>query len=146
MKSLPRALEVRGSLAAAVELLPQIAPEEKPLYGRSTMRPQPQVGIIVGLPTFEKARGINHCRRLVGSQEVSVERKYDGEYCQVHVRIDQRGQYDITLFSKSGRESTKDREPILSTIVDCLQLNMADRRVQRQCILVGELLVWSDVI
>ena len=145
-ESLPRVLKVRGSLAAAVEYLPHVAPEEKPLHGRSTMRPQPQVGTIVGLPTFEKARGIDHCRRLVGSQEVSVERKYDGEYCQVHVRIDQRGQHDITLFSKSGRESTKDREPILSTIADCLQLNTADCRVQRQCILVGELLVWSDLI
>ena len=144
-KSLPRALEVRGSLVAAVELLPQIAPGEKPLHCRSTMSPQPQVGTIVGLPTFDKARGINHCRQLVGSQEISVERKYDGEYCQVHVHVDQRGQHDITLFSKSGRESTKDREPTLSTIADCLQLNTADRRVRRQCILVGELLVWSDL-
>ena len=38
-ESLLRVLKVRGSLAAVVELLPQIALEEKPLYGRSTMRP-----------------------------------------------------------------------------------------------------------
>ena len=101
-ESLPRALEARCSLAEALELLPQIAPEEKPLHCRGTMSPQPQLGTIVGLPTFEKARRIKHCCQLVGPQEISVERKYDGEYCQVNVRVDQLGQHDITIFSKSG--------------------------------------------
>ena len=89
------------------------------------------MGTIVDLSTFEKVRGINYCRRLVGSQEVSIEQKYDGEYYQVYVRIDYRSYYDITLFFKSGRELTKDRELILSTIIDYLQLNTANRRVQR---------------
>jgi DNA ligase 4 len=47
----------------------------------------PQVGIMITRPTYEKARSIRHCCQLAGSRLLSVERKYDGEYCQVHIDL-----------------------------------------------------------
>jgi DNA ligase-4 len=132
---LPRALEVRRSLSGALELL---APAESAVM-------QPQVETMISLPVFEKARSITHCCHLLGGQEVSVERKYDGEYCQVHVLSSSSGcESRVTIFSKSGRNSTVDRKLLLPTIRTCLDLDTPDCRVQRQCVLVGELLVWND--
>jgi DNA ligase-4 len=105
---------------------------------------QPQVETMISLPVFEKARSITHCCHLLGGQEVSVERKYDGEYCQVHVLSSSGCESRVTIFSKSGRNSTVDRKLLLPTIRTCLDLDTPDCRVQRQCVLVGELLVWND--
>jgi DNA ligase 4 len=69
-----------------------------------------------------------------------VKRKYDGEYCQVHVQRSSGGEDRVTIFSKSGRNSTVDRKLLLPTIRTCLDLNIADCRIQRQCVLVGVLL------
>lgn len=49
---------------------------------------QPQAGTLMALPRFDKARSIAHAHRLMEGREVSVERKYDGEYCQMHVWVD----------------------------------------------------------
>lgn len=105
---------------------------------------QPHLETMISLPIFEKARSISHCSQLVGDQEISVERKYDGEYCQVHVRVGTAGDSSVTIFSKSGRNSTMDRKPLLPSIKSCLSVDTPDCKIQRQCILVGELLVWND--
>jgi hypothetical protein len=63
---------------------------------------------------------------------------------QVHVRTGTAGDSHVTIFSKSGRNSTMDQEPLLPTITACLSMDTTDCRFQRQCNLVGELLVWSD--
>jgi hypothetical protein len=68
---------------------------------------KPRAGIMVGLPVFKKARSIKHCCQLVGHRKASVERKYDGEYCQIHIQRRRAGD-DINIFSKSGRNSTQD--------------------------------------
>ena len=141
--TLPRALEVRSSLAGALELLVPLVPEQE-LDTRSTNVMQPQLETMISLPVFEKARSIRHCSQLVGNQEISVGRKYDGEYCQVHVRLGTAGDGYITIFSKSGRNSTTDRKSLLPTIKRCLGVDTPDCRIRRQCILVGELLVWDD--
>ena len=141
--ALPQALEVRRSLAGALELLIPLIPEQEP-DTRSTNVMQPRLETMISLPVFEKARSIRHCCQLVGDQEISVERKYDGEYCQVHVRTGTAGDSHVTIFSKSGRNSTMDRKPLLPMIAACLSMDTPDCRIQRQCILVGELLVWSD--
>src|SRR3954447_8164055 len=94
---------------------------------------------MVGLPSFEKGRSLKHAQNLTHGREVSVERKYDGEYCQVHVWRQEGGQMEIKLFSKSGRDSTDDRHAIIPTIRQCL-----DSRMEQCCILVGDLVVWSD--
>jgi len=46
-----------------------------------------QVGIKVARPAHEKARSIEHCCQLAGPRRMSVERKYDGEYCQIHIDL-----------------------------------------------------------
>jgi DNA ligase 4 len=112
--SLAWALQIRSSLSGAMELLePLISKEDSSSStapaisdaNEATMM-QPQTGTMVGLPVFEKARSIKHSCQLVGRKEVSVERKYDGEYCQVHVSLQADNNSTVTIFSKSGRNST----------------------------------------
>ena len=98
---------------------------------------------MIGLQEFDKARSIQHCSQLAGRKEVHVERKYDGEYCQVHISRT-NSQHHITIFSKSGRDSTLDRVGVHNTISKCLGLGTPSCRFSRQCVLVGELLVWND--
>lgn len=40
---------------------------------------------------------------------MSMERKYDGEYCQIHIDISKKNDGWLKIFSKSGRDSTGDR-------------------------------------
>ena len=100
---------------------------------------------MISLLVFEKARSIRHCSQLVGNQKISVERKYDREYCQVYMRFGIAGDSYITIFFKSGRNSTMDRKTLLSMIKRCLGVDTPDCRIRQQCILVGELLVWNDL-
>jgi hypothetical protein len=58
---------------------------------------QHQLETMISLPAFEKARSIRHCCQLFGDGEISVERKYDGEYCQVHVRAGTAGDSYVTF-------------------------------------------------
>jgi DNA ligase 4 len=52
--------------------------------------------------------------------------------------------YGISIFSKSGRDSTQDRVGLHEIIKKCLGLGTLRCKFQRQCILAGELLVWND--
>ncbi|KAK0446631.1 hypothetical protein EV421DRAFT_1901481 [Armillaria borealis] len=54
---------------------------------------------------------------------VWVETKYDGERAQIHVDVLPSGIPNITIFSKSKRDSTQDRAAIHSIILDTLQLS-----------------------
>jgi DNA ligase-4 len=74
---------------------------------------------------------------------MSVERKYDGEYCQIHIDLS-RASDSIKIFSKSGKDSTIDRIGLYRALRDSLELDTADCRIKRLCILEGELLVWTD--
>lgn len=40
---------------------------------------------------------------------MSMERKYDGEYCQIHIDMSKKNDGWLKIFSKSGRDSTGDR-------------------------------------
>jgi DNA ligase-4 len=103
---------------------------------------EPQLGVMISLPLFEKARSIEHCCQLVGKHSASVERKYDGEYCQIHVNISTDNTV-MRIFSKSGRDSTEDRVSIHDVIKQCLRIGTADPPVKQRCIIVEELLVWN---
>lgn len=74
---------------------------------------------------------------------MSLERKYDGEYCQIHIDIT-KGQDCIQIFSKSGKDSTLDRAGIHDVIKRSLAIGEPHCKVSRRCILEGELLVWDD--
>ncbi|KEQ61255.1 DNA ligase/mRNA capping enzyme, partial [Aureobasidium melanogenum CBS 110374] len=108
----------------------------------SSFRPTP--GVKVSRPEYTKARSIKHCLQMTAGGKWLVERKYDGEYCQIHVDLT-RGDDWLRIYSKSGRDSTEDRAGLRSTIKRCLRIGSDKCRVKRACILVGEMVVFSDV-
>lgn len=102
----------------------------------------PQVGVKIGRPDFYKARSLKHCSQMAERRRMSLERKYDGEYCQIHVDLTKSD--FIQIFSKSGKDSTVDRSGVHEALKDALRIGRADCKFSRHCILEGELLVWSD--
>ncbi|ETN44058.1 uncharacterized protein HMPREF1541_10923 [Cyphellophora europaea CBS 101466] len=143
--ALGTALQVHDGLVNAVALImtPQGDGESSMQYQHMS-KWRPQLGMAIHRPTFEKARSIQHCRQLLGRQLVYVERKYDGEYCQIHVRLLPAGETDIKIFSKSGRDSTADRHALIPTIHQCLNIGKQDCQVNIGCVLIGEMVVWND--
>ena len=104
----------------------------------------PQIGIKVGSPAWAKARGgIRHALSMVNGRTMSLERKYDGEYCQIHVDLS-RGDNCVQIFSKSGKDSTEDRKGVVSSIKSGLRLWRNDCSFRKNCVLEGELLIWDD--
>ncbi|KAK4565748.1 hypothetical protein LTR86_003597 [Recurvomyces mirabilis] len=108
---------------------------------------RPLIGVKVSRAEFEKARSIEHCLKMIGTRKWVLERKYDGEHCEIH--IDRRRSAVpvecIQIFSKSGKDSTADKKGIHSTLVKCLRLDQSDCKIKEQAILLGELVVYSDV-
>lgn len=151
---LPELLLFQDSFEGAIQFLnsepikssfpPRLNPPyDKTLRSTAMDHLAPKIGIKIGRPGFLKARSIKHCCRLVNRRKMAIERKYDGEYCQIHVDLD-RGQDCIQIFSKSGKDSTKDKQGIHKAIKKSLRIGQADCTISKQCILEGELLVWSD--
>ena len=102
----------------------------------------PRVGVMVRRPPHDEARSIKHCCQMAGKRHMSLERKYDGEYCQIHIDLS-KGDDCVRIFSKSGKNSTKDRIKLHGAIRECLRLKQSDCQIKQQCILEGELLVWN---
>lgn len=150
---LPHLLLFQDSFEAAVHLLkssplklfpPRPQPDYAKLLGDRALESfVPRLGIKVGRPEYYKARSIKHCCNMIKQRRVSLERKYDGEYCQIHVDIT-KGNNCIQIFSKSGKDSTSDRAGIHDVIKRSLAIGEVHCKVTRRCILEGELLVWSD--
>ncbi|KAI1796725.1 hypothetical protein LXA43DRAFT_571479 [Ganoderma leucocontextum] len=83
--------------------------------------PEPEFGTPIQIPKCVKGQGTAQAlRALKGADKVWVETKYDGERAQIHVRLDEDGLPRITIFSKSGRDSTLDRAGIHTIICDAL--------------------------
>lgn len=108
------------------------------------IRPVPKIAVKVGRAQYEKGRSIRHAVDMIGGRIMSVERKYDGEYIQIHVDLS-KGKDCIQLFSKSGKDSTKDRERLHPQIKDSLRIGQADCTFSNNCILEGEMVLWSDI-
>ncbi|PLB42238.1 ATP dependent DNA ligase domain protein [Aspergillus candidus] len=102
----------------------------------------PRMGVKIGRPEYYKARSIKHCCQMIGQRRISMERKYDGEYCQIH--IDLSTHPSIQIFSKSGKDSTVDRSGIHDVLKEALRIGSSECKFSSRCILEGELLVWSD--
>ena len=134
---LPIAMKTRDSFEDAVDLL------RRNQDSNSRAEPQPHVGVKVGRTRFDKARSIKHAVTLIQNRKMSVERKYDGEYCQIHVDRSEPNQ-QIQIFSKSGKDSTLDRSGLHETLRECLRLNREDCAFSSKLILEGEMVVWSD--
>lgn len=103
----------------------------------------PQIGVKVGRTTYAKARSVKHAVSMIRNRNMSVERKYDGEYCQIHVDLE-RSEDAIQIFSKSGKDSTIDRSSLHDTLRKCLSIGQGACSFTRKCILEGEMVIWSD--
>ena len=103
----------------------------------------PRIGVKVGRATYIKGRSVKHVVGMVNGRRMSVERKYDGEYCQVHVDLSKE-ENPIQIFSKSGKDSTKDREKLHAPLIQSLRIGRPDCGFAKTCILEGEMVVWSD--
>ena len=104
----------------------------------------PRIGVKIGPPQWLKAKGgVSHAVNVIDRRIMSVERKHDGEYCQIHVDLS-NGEDWIQIFSKSGKDSTEDRRAVHQAIVDGLRIGQADCKFQEKCILEGELVVWDE--
>lgn len=116
--SLPVLLKIRQDFASAVNVAQEARSKLLPALGtvpdvsrqKFLARVKPLVGIKVGRQHWAQARSIKHCQSLVNGR-VSVQSKVDGEYCQIHVDRS-KGSQCIQIFSKSGKDSTEDREAL----------------------------------
>ncbi|CAH0005134.1 unnamed protein product [Clonostachys byssicola] len=147
---LPLALKVREDFSAALELvqsckgtLPSRQTDRKTTGDYLISKFVPQIGTKIGRQTWAKGRSIKHCLDL-GHGRVSVEYKADGEYCQIHVDLT-KGRDNLKIFSKSGKDSTEDREKLHSVIKSSLNIGKPNCQFQKSCILEGELLVYCDL-
>ncbi|KAF6218993.1 hypothetical protein HO133_005537 [Letharia lupina] len=105
---------------------------------------QPRIGVKLGPPKWVKAKGgVKHAVSVVDGRTMSIEKKHDGEYCQIHIDMS-KGEECIQIFSKSCKDSTSDRRGVHRAIKDSLRIGRHDCGFSRKCILEGELLVWSD--
>lgn len=103
----------------------------------------PKIGVKVGRPTYLKGRNVKQVVNIVNGRNMSVERKYDGEYCQIHIDLS-KGDRSIQIFSKSCKDSTRDRKKLHSPIRQSLRIGSGDCGFVNKCILEGEMVVWSD--
>ena len=150
---LPSLLEYQDDFHAAVDTLQRSdlrhmniiteSQKSKTLKALITNAVVPKVGVKVGRPRFLKARSIKHVTQMAHGRRMVLERKYDGEYCQIHVDLRKPG-HEIQIFSKSGKDSTIDREAVHATIKQSLRIVDDDCSFTNHCILEGELLLWSD--
>ncbi|KAF2871198.1 hypothetical protein BDV95DRAFT_56734 [Massariosphaeria phaeospora] len=101
------------------------------------------VGVKVGRPQFHKAWSFKHCFQLLGKRAWAAEVKYDGEYCEIHVDLD-NAPNDVKIFSKNGKDATADRQALHGTIRDALGIGRPDCIFKRKCIVLGELVLYSD--
>lgn len=152
---LPDLLNIQNDLGAAVDTLNQAEIGQLPnrvskadavvLRARLAGHLIPKIGVMIKRQAYHKARSIKHCCQMVGGKVMSVEQKYDGEYCQVHIDMSKIPSERIQIFSKSGRDSTQDRLRLHHAIEVSLNLKSGSRQcaIKDRCILEGELLIYS---
>ncbi|EFX02445.1 ATP dependent DNA ligase domain containing protein [Grosmannia clavigera kw1407] len=104
----------------------------------------PRLGVKVGRQPWAKARSIKHCLAMGKGRRMSCERKLDGEYVQVHVDLSKGRKNCLQLFSKSGKDSTRDRFRVHNCIRASLRIDEDDCPLSTGCILEGEMLAFSE--
>jgi DNA ligase 4 len=150
---LPDLLMVQDSFDAAMEMLRDgplkkfpARPDrinETALRLDAAKHLRPKMNVKIGRAVFQKARSLKHCVDMSNKRFMSVQRKYDGEYCQVHIDLS-RGQGCIKIFAKSGKDATRDRAGVHDAIRRSLRIGQEDCQFKSRCVLDGELLVYSD--
>lgn len=105
---LPAIIRVQDDLTVAGRILANIR-RDRTVTEQSTLAEylKPALGVKIGRQPWFKGRSIKHCLDM-GHGRMSCEEKIDGEYCQIHIDPS-KGRDCIQIFSKSGKDSTKDR-------------------------------------
>lgn len=114
---LPGLLKIQNNYRAALHLLTSLrndapAPQASGIASTLEVRLQnlrPLIGVKVGSQYFMTARSIKNCVDMARNRRMSIEKKYDGEYFQLHINMSKSGRSRIKIFSKSGKDSTTDR-------------------------------------
>lgn len=149
---LPSLLKFQNDFAAAMALLkgPLTHYHAKPdrlsqklLLEQAAQHLKPRVGIKIGRPTWYKARSISNCLQMVGDGTWIIERKYDGEFCEIHVDLSKTD--NIQIFSKNGKDATNDRKSLLPAIKDSLRIGSLECQFRTKCILLGEMVVFNQL-
>jgi len=144
---LPMILKVQDDFTVAARFIRDYH-RRKALAGEVPSRDElarhlkPTLGVKVGRQVWLKGRSIKHCLDM-GHGRMRCEEKIDGEYCQIHVDLS-KGRDCIQIFSKSGKDSTRDRAGLHEAIRTSLRIGQPSCPLKTGCILEGELVVFSD--
>ncbi|KIJ55558.1 hypothetical protein M422DRAFT_240172 [Sphaerobolus stellatus SS14] len=122
----------------------------------------PILGVQLEVPKSQKGTKVSHALSFFGGEsEVWVETKYDGERMQIHIDLSKDESEQITIYSKSKRNSTQDRmgahpiiraalglpqDPDIHLIYPQLSRRRvaANRLIKRSAILDAEVLPYSE--
>ena len=147
------AMQMYHDFGSAIDQLKSLPASQMAVLGQGTFTQQclndvhllpPKLGVKLGPPKWVKAKGgVKHAVTIIDGRNISVERKHDGEYCQIHIDLS-KGEDCVQIFSKSGKDSTDDRRGVNQAIKDGLRMGSPKRQFREKCILDGELLVYSD--
>lgn len=150
---LPTAMQMYDNFEAAISELRSLPASQMVDFNRNALTQrcandahllQPRIGVKLGPPNWVKAKGgVKNAVSVIDRRTMSIEKKHDGEYCQIHVDLS-KGEDCVQIFSKSGKDSTLDRRGVHQAIKDSLRIGHRGRVFSEKCILEGELLVWSD--
>ena len=150
---LPAAMQMYDDFEAAVSELRGLPASQTASSNQSTLTQpcandahllRPRIGVKLGPPRWVKAKGgVKHAVSVIDGRTMSIEKKHDGEYCQIHIDMS-KGENCVQMFSKSCKDSTSDRRGVHQAIKDSLRLGRPDCGFSKKCILEGELVVWSD--
>lgn len=99
------------------------------------------LGTNVAIMACGRAQGVQHVVERLYGHECFVEQKYDGERLQAHMC--KLWPERIRIFSKSGRDSTKDRYRCHDQLLRALKFTDPNNTIE-SCIVEGELLVYNE--
>jgi DNA ligase-4 len=125
--ALPAILKVQDDLTVAGRVLDKLKRDET-VTGKTELAQylKPTLGTKVGRQPWMKGRSIQHSLSMLQGR-ISCEEKMDGEYCQIHIDLS-KGYHCIQIFSKSGKDSTRDRTALHEYVCSCRKSDtQADR-------------------
>ncbi len=150
---LPQIIRLRNSIPEAVNVLGQREMRKVPYYAPQDLRRQyfqqcsEHIKLKIRVPfqkqKLEQARGIGNCCTMAGQRTMSVERKYDGWYVQVHIDMSRSRDNRIHLISRRGKNLTTAAFGLHDALEEGLRLNEPDCLITRNCIVEVEMVVWN---
>lgn len=78
---------------------------------------KPELFRKIGRAEFIKATSVTHAHKTLKDRNVLVERKYDGEYCEIHIDLSRPPHNQFRIFSKNGKDATDDRHVVIPCVL-----------------------------